>query len=157
MSAAERMRRYRARLRARGVRRVEARTADPWLEAVRFPAASLLSPGERDVLRRFCAGLRRLPVAPRKVAVFGSRVRGGSDERSDLDAAVSLDGPRTAGLESALSAIALAARKPYASGEYGIFLRPVALYEDERPASALAGAVAREGEVIWTRPRSRRR
>lgn len=157
MSAAERMRRYRARLRARGVRRVETRAADPWLEAVRFPPASLLSPGEQDVLRRFCAGLRRLPVPPLKVAVFGSRVRGGSDEGSDLDAAVYLQGARRHELESALSAIALKARKPYASGGFGIFLRPVALYAGERPASALAGMVARDGEVVWTRPKSLRR
>ncbi len=153
LSAAERMRRYRVRLRARGLRRAEQRRPDPLLAAVRFAPGSLLTPGEQDVLRRFCARLGALPELPRSVAVFGSRARGGADERSDLDVAVAFDGERDAALEAGLSGIAQAARRAYRAGDYGIHLRPVALFDGERGAGGFAQAVREECEVVWTRPR----
>ncbi|MGQ0651554.1 MAG: nucleotidyltransferase family protein [Betaproteobacteria bacterium] len=152
LTAAERMRRYRARLRERGWRRVESRGRDPLLAGVRFSEASLLTPGEREVLRRFCAQAAALPRAARKVLVFGSRARGDADERSDLDVAVRFAGARDRQIESALSGIALRARRGYSTARYGIRLKPVALFDAERGASALAHAVAAEGETIWTRP-----
>jgi hypothetical protein len=153
LTAAERMRRYRARLRERGWRRVESHGRDPSLAGMRFSESSLLTPGEREVLRRFCAGAAALPRPPRQVLVFGSRALGGADERSDLDIAVRFAGARDREIEAALSAIALRARRGYCSGEYGIFLKPVALFDAERGLSALAQAVAAEGQAIWTRPR----
>jgi predicted nucleotidyltransferase len=123
---------------------------DPVLAAVRFGPGTLLSPGEQDVLRRFCAGLRKLPRLPERVAVFGSRARGESDEHSDLDVAVMMDGPRDGALERALSAIAHDARKNYWMDGYGIALRPVPLYRNER--TALWHAIRDEMEVVWTRP-----
>jgi len=151
--AAERMRRYRARLRARGLRRVEVRRRDPLAAELRFAPASLLTPGEQDVLRRFCAGLRVLPELPAKVLVFGSRAQGGADERSDLDVAVLFDGGRNVAIEAALSDIALEARRPYCAGEYGIYLKPVALFGRRRGPDPLRDVVAREGEAIWKRPK----
>ena len=153
LSAAERMRRYRARLRERGWRRVESRARDPRLAGLRFSEASLLTPGEREVLRRFCAAAAALPRPPRQILVFGSRARGDADERSDLDVAVRFTGARDREIESALSGLALRARRGYCTGEYGILLKPVALFDAETAASALAHAVAAEGETIWTRPR----
>ena len=151
MPAAERARRYRARLRARGVRLQSVMRLDPILEAVRFRDDSLLTPGEQDVLRRFCAGLRKLPQLPQRIAVFGSRARGGSGERSDLDVAVYLGPVRDCAAESRLSAIADEAARRYRSGRYGIFLRPVPLYS--RIDAAFAGAIEQEAETVWTAPK----
>lgn len=150
MPAAERARRYRARLRARGMRVRSAIRSDPLLEAVRFDPDTLLTPGEQDVLRRFCAGLSELPRLPRSVAVFGSRARGGSHAHSDLDVAVLSDGPRDRSLEAALSAIALGAQQPYWLDQYGISLRPVPIYRGE--PSAFLDAIRDELEVVWKRP-----
>ena len=150
MPAAERARRYRARLRARGVRLKSVMRRDPVLAAVRFDPDTLLTPGEQDVLRRFCAGLKRLPRMPRRVAVFGSRARGDSHAQSDLDVAVLAEGSRDPAFESALSAIALAAQRPYWLGQYGIFLRPVPFYAGER--TALLESIRGEMEAVWTRP-----
>lgn len=150
MGAAERARRYRARLRARGLRVASVMRRDPVLAAMRFEPDSLLTPGEQEVLRRFCAGLAKLPRLPRSVAVFGSRARGGSHAHSDLDVAVLTDQPRDRSLENALSAIALGAQQDYWIGEYGISLRPVAVHRGER--SGFLDAIRPEMEVVWTRP-----
>jgi predicted nucleotidyltransferase len=150
LTAAERARRYRAGLRARGLRQKSVMRRDPMLEAVRFAPDSLLTPGEQDVLRRFCAGFRRLPRMPRRAAVFGSRARGASHAHSDLDVAVVVDAPRDPAFESALSAIALAAQRPYWLEDYGIMLRPVAFYRGE--PVAFLNAIRDDLEVVWTRP-----
>lgn len=87
---------------------------------------------------------------PRRVAVFGSRVRGGSHAHSDLDVAVMMDVPRDPAFEPVLSAIALNAQQPYWLDGYGISLRPVALYRGE--PEAFANAIRNDLEVVWTRP-----
>lgn len=148
--AAERARRYRARLRVRGLRVRAVRTRDPLLARVRFARDTFLTPGEQDVLRRFCAKMGQLPRLPLKVAVFGSRARGDSHARSDLDVAVLSDGPRDRSFESALSAISLAAQRPYWLGEYRIALRPVAISLGE--ASAFLESIRGDLEEVWTRP-----
>lgn len=124
---------------------------DPVLEAVRFDPDTLLSPGEQDALRRFCAGFSKLTRLPQRAAVFGSRARGGSDERSDLDVAVYFDGGRDRETESRLSWIAGEAARRYRSGHYGIFLRPVPLYG--RSDAAFAAAIEPEAQTIWTAPK----
>ena len=152
LTAAERARRYRARLRERGVRLRAVRRRDPMLEAVRFDPSSLLTPGERDVLRRFCAGFARLSRLPVKAAVFGSRARGGSDEDSDLDLAVFLGaGARRPETESVLSALAEESTRRYRSGRYGIRLRPLPLY-DGADAPFIRG-IREEMETVWTAPK----
>ena len=150
MTAAERARRYRARLAARGLRMKSMMRHDPILEAVRFAGDTALSPGEQEVLRRFCGAFGSLPQLPSRAAVFGSRARGASHPHSDLDVAVLVDAARDPAFEPALSAIALAAQRRYWLGEYGISLRPVPLYRGE-PASFLQ-AIRGDLEVIWTRP-----
>ena len=122
---------------------------DPVLAAVRFGSGTLLTPGEQDVLRRFCADFRSLPRMPRRVAVFGSRARGDSHAQSDLDVAVLADGPRDRSFESLLSGIALEARKTYWLDGYGIYLRPVVFYRGE--PEAFLKAIGGDLEVIWTR------
>ena len=87
---------------------------------------------------------------PARAAVFGSRARGDSHAHSDLDVAVLVDAPRDPAFEPALSAIALAAQRPYWLGGYGIALRPVPFYRGE-PAAFLH-AIREDMEVIWTRP-----
>lgn len=150
MSGAERMRAYRRRLRERGMRaRVTLRT-DPFAAAVRFRPETCLTPGEQDVLRRFCAGLERIGGVPRKVAIFGSRAKGSSHERSDLDVAVLLGGEKSADIERALARLALQAQAPYREGAYGIYLKPVALFRDE--SQSFLESIKPDLEVIWTRP-----
>jgi hypothetical protein len=153
LSAAERMRRYRARLRARGLRRVEMRRRDPLVAALRVPAGSFLTPGEKEVLRRFCSGLAALPALPAQLRLFGSRARGDADEHSDLDVAVLFDGGRDRAVESELARLAFEARAPYCSGAYAIRLRPVALFAREALAEPLRRTLAAEGQTIWTRPK----
>lgn len=150
MTAAERARRYRARLPARGLRLKSVMRRDPVLQAVRFAGDTALSPGEQDVLRRFCGSFATLPQMPSRAAVFGSRARGASHPHSDLDVAVLVDAPRDPAFESVLSAIALAAQRPYWFGAYGIMLRPVPFYAGER--TALLESIRGEMEVVWTRP-----
>lgn len=150
-SAAERMRAYRLRLRERGIRARTILEASPLLEALRFKRDSLLTPGEQEVLRRFCGGFERLPELPAKVAVFGSRAKGGSNARSDLDVAVFMGGKRSAATESALLRIAYAAQQPYREKGCGIFLKPVAFFRGE--AKSLREAILPDLEVVWTRPR----
>lgn len=149
---AERARRYRARLRVRGIRLRAVRTHDAMLAQVRFAHDTYLTPGEQEVLRRFCSRLDRLPHVPSRVAVFGSRARGDSDEFSDLDVAVFLDVPRDATTESGLSALAEQASRPYRAGSIGIFLRPVTLCDASD--AAFIASIEGEMETIWTAPKS---
>lgn len=152
LSAAERMRRYRARLLEQGLHARSVLKRDPVVRAVRFKPDSLLTPGEREVLRRFCSGLRRLPALPQHVAVFGSRARGGSDAGSDLDVAVIVDrAEEVRAVQHALGRIAAAACGDYQVGEYRIRLRPVVLHRGAR--SGLMQAVRADRETVWTRPR----
>lgn len=150
LTAAERARRYRARVRARGLRPYSTLRQDPSLSAVRFRADTHLTPGEQDVLRRFCGAFGSLDRPPLRAAVFGSRARGVSHAGSDLDVAVIFAPPRNSRLEAHLAAIALAAQRPYWLGAYGIHLRAVPFCEGE--GSALLDAAAGEMETVWTRP-----
>jgi len=151
MTAAERMRAYRQRLREKGIRSRTVLEKSPLLAAVRFDRHTLLTPGEQDVLRRFCGGLGRIAALPRTVAVFGSRAKGTAHERSDLDVAVFLDGARSPAIEQALARLAFEAQAPYREDRYGIFLKPVPFFRGE--SAAFRNAVRPELEVVWTRPR----
>ena len=149
LTAAERMRRYRIRLRERGLRATSRVEPSRELAAFRLPAGLLLSPGEHDVLRRFCAALAQLPAMPTRIAVFGSRARGSSGERSDLDLAVFVDAPRSVDMERAVARISVAAQAPYREGAYGIYLNPVVIFADEPPG--FARVIDKDLATIWTR------
>lgn len=84
-----------------------------------------------------------------RVAAFGSRTRGGSTERSDLDVAVFFEGLRDRGLESELSSIALTAQKHYWLDGYAIALRPVAFFGDEQ--GPFLDAIREDLECVWKR------
>lgn len=152
MSAAERMRAYRRRLRERGEKIRSVRSVDPIVKAVRFSSESLLTPAEQDVIRRFCAGLRRLPSLPAEVAVFGSRVKGDSTIGSALDVAVLLECPRAPRVEQMLYSLAHQAQAPYVHGPIGICLKPVAIFQEDR-RRGFFGAIRNCMEPVWTRPR----
>ena len=151
MSAAERMRRYRARLRHKGIRTRSVMRNDRLLAAVRFHPDTLLTPGEQHVLQRFCSQFRRLPRLPERVGVFGSRSKGGASEHSDLDVAVLFSGPPDSVIETLIHDIAFDARKLYCSGQYGIFLKAVPFFEDE--SSRFLDSIRDELELVWTKPK----
>jgi hypothetical protein len=145
------MRAYRRRLRERGMRARVTLGPDPVAAAVRFRPETCLTPGEQDVLRRFCAGLARIGKLPRKVAVFGSRTKGRSNAKSDLDVAVFLDAEVDADVERALARLALQAQAPYREGAYGIYLKSVAVFRNA--PRTLLESITPDMEVVWTRPR----
>jgi hypothetical protein len=151
MSAAERMRRYRARLLAMGALPSRTREKDPFLGSIRFGPGSLLSPSEREVVRRFVANLRRLPNPPSRLGVFGSRARGGSTIGSDLDVAVFVDEP-DARLERRILDAAERAHAPYSVDGAAIILRPVLL--SLQPRSAFHLAIIGSMETVWKKPGS---
>jgi predicted nucleotidyltransferase len=102
-----------------------------------------LSPAEDLLLARF---LTRLQAgagtdAIRRVRVFGSRVRGGSEEHSDLDVAVeaadAADIPRLRRLANAAAEEAMTAL-----GLHALALAPVVLAPGDR---GLVSVVAQEG------------
>ncbi len=151
-SAAERMRAYRRRLLERGLVPKTVSAVDPVACAVRFAKDTLLTPAEQDVLRRFCAGLRRLPQLPLKVAIFGSRARGGSGVHSDLDVAVVMGCGRSGAIERTLASLAQRAHAPYHEADAGIRLRPVAVFSGDQ-SKGFFTAIQNQMEPVWTRPR----
>ena len=150
-TAAERMRAYRRRLRERGLVMRGQLVSDPLAAAVRFPPGTLLTPAEQDVLRRFCAGLGRLPVLPSQVSVFGSRARGGSTPQSDLDIAILVDTPKSPSFEQAMYSLAAQAQAPYQDGGVGIHLKPVALFSEDRH-TGFFNTIRKEMVPVWTKP-----
>ena len=138
------------RLRARGVRLASVRKTDLLLVNLKFAKDKYLTPGEQDVLRRFCSRFCDLPRLPTRLAVFGSRARGDSDENSDLDVGVYFQDPRDRETESRLSSIAYDATRSYRSGNYGIRLRPVPLFG--KADAAFAAAIEPEAQTLWTAP-----
>ena len=149
--AVERMRAYRRRLRERGLLPKTVTVVDPVASAIRFAKDTLLTPTEQDVVRRFCAGLRRLPQLPLKVAIFGSRAKGGSGVNSDLDVAVVMGCGRSRGIERTLASLAHRAHAPYREGDAGIRLRPVAVFSEDQ-AKGFFSAIRIQMEAVWTRP-----
>ncbi len=111
-----------------------------------------LSPGEKALLARF---LRRLLAAapPGSVAwvkVFGSRARGASHERSDLDVAVlAAPGADRAALSNAAADAAWEAMEE--QDAHPLRLSPVALSSLPmgKAPTGLHAAIEREGIRIW--------
>ena len=151
-SAAERMRAYRRRLRERGMAVKSVMIKDPVAAAARFRRGSLLTPAEKDVIRRFCAGMRKLPALPERVAVFGSRAKGGAHIDSDLDLAVLMGGEKSAKIDASLAAMSAWAVEPYQENGIGIRLRPVAIFSADRER-AFFKAICNDMDTVWTRPR----
>jgi hypothetical protein len=114
---------------------------------------NVLSPGEQALLARFIELLlaRADPGAVTAVRVFGSRARGASHERSDLDVAV-LAAPgadqrrlRDAAADAAWDAMA-------AMDAFGLALAPVVLPPQDGPVpTGIYSAVARDGITLWPR------
>ena len=144
------MRRYRARLLAKGIRQVSVAKVDPLLGAARFSRASLLSPAERDVIRRIAIRLRGLPELPEMLAIFGSRSKGGSVAGSDIDLAVFVRNPSVA-LQNRILAIAHRAQAPYEGEGCAIVVRPVLLKAGQ--SGAFLESIKDDLEVVWTKPR----
>ena len=149
---AERMRAYRRRLRERGLVTRTVTAPDPVARAVRFAEDTLLTPTEQDVVRRFCAGLPRLAELPLKVAIFGSRAKGGSGVNSDLDIAVIMECGRSEQVERILASVAFQAGAPYREGDAGIYVKPVPIFSEDRP-KGFFHAIRSHMESVWTRPR----
>jgi len=151
-SAAERMRAYRRRLRERGMAVSSVTATDPVAAATHFRRESLLTPAEKDAIRRFCSGMRKLPALPEMIAVFGSRAAGGSHSDSDLDVAVIMACNRSAKIESSLAAISERSVQPYHEDGLSIRLRPVAIFPEDRER-AFFKSIGKDMDIVWTKPR----
>lgn len=149
-SPAERMRRYRARLLTRGARSAARSRGDPNLVAVRFRKDSLLSPSEREVIRRIVAQLHRLAEIPHRLAIFGSRAKGGSQPHSDIDLAVYMSRPSPQ-LQTRILSIVQGAQAPYEQDGYAIIVRPILLSVE--PSGAFYDSIRDHLETVWTKPR----
>lgn len=111
----------------------------PWTEAGRAAAAAFA-----------CRAHARFAGRIRRMALFGSVVRGTDGPESDVDVLVVADDTR-ADLRDGLDAIAfdvtMEARRALV-----FVLYPAAAYEAAKAAgSEFAAAVEREGETLWTR------
>jgi len=111
----------------------------------RIPFPGHLTPLERQRLDRLIGHLAGEPRLAR-VVVFGSRARGRSDTRSDLDVAVYFSSPRDRRLERWLDGQA----ELSADGADAPRLQIVPFFTDQ-PPSRLDAALKREGIVLWTR------
>jgi hypothetical protein len=112
--------------------------------------ARFLTPAEDRLIDRFLdLLLQRLPPAALvRVTLFGSRARGTSTERSDLDVAVEI-APGVAAL-AARRAVSDAAHDAMAERDaFAIGLSPVVVPAGQ--GGALASALARDGERLWPR------
>jgi predicted nucleotidyltransferase len=107
-----------------------------------------LSPAEEKLLAAFLAHLHAAapPGAVAAVRVFGSRARGTSHERSDLDVAVMLSpGAEPAAMQRIVTEAQVAATEARDAWELGLS----ALAIPDGPDVGIRDAIARDGIEIW--------
>ncbi|HYF07070.1 MAG TPA: nucleotidyltransferase domain-containing protein [Acetobacteraceae bacterium] len=108
-----------------------------------------LSPAEEKLLHRFVE--RLLAIVPvgivRAVVVFGSRARGGSNERSDLDVAVEI-APEADVLALRHLASGVADGVMSEMDAYGLGLSVLVL--PPGPPTGVRGAIQRDGIRVWS-------
>ncbi len=102
-----------------------------------------LTPGERRLVTALLHELRVRALRPRRLWLFGSRLRGEAEERSDLDLAVELGGGRDPGrlAEAALLGSELAVR-------FRLPLELLVLFETEE-GTEFRRTLQREGILLW--------
>ena len=112
------------------------------------PGLPQLTPLENALLADFSGRVRTLAGARfERIAVFGSRARGGSDADSDLDAAVFLSGGEDRALRAAIYAAAAEACSALEGGEPAL-LQPAVIFAGSA-RTRFVELVEREGRQ-WT-------
>lgn len=112
------------------------------------PGLPQLTPLENALLADFSGRVRALAGARfERIAVFGSRIRGGSDADSDLDAAVFLAGGEDRALRAAIYAAAAEACSALEGGEPALLQPSVIFAASAR--TRFVERVEREGRP-WT-------
>jgi predicted nucleotidyltransferase len=107
-----------------------------------------LTPLENALLSDFSARVRALAGARlKRIAVFGSRLRGGSGRDSDLDVAVFLAGAEDRALRARIYAVAAEAASALDSGDPAL-LQPSVIFAGS-PRTGFVEVVEREAET-WT-------
>jgi predicted nucleotidyltransferase len=123
-----------------------ARVAPPARAA--FPGLAQLTPLENALVAEFAARVRALAAARfARIAVFGSRVRGGSRADSDLDVAVFVAGREDRALRRAIYAAAAEAAAALEGAEPAL-LQPAVIF-DGSARTRFVEIVEREGRP-WT-------
>jgi len=139
-----------------GARWIGARWAIPRSAAIAPPARSRtaaaglaqLTPLENALVADFATRVRALAGGRlRRIAVFGSRVRGGSRGESDLDVAVFLAGDEDRALRAAIYAAAAEAAAAL-EGRDPALLQPSVIFANSA-RTRFVEIVEREGET-WT-------
>lgn len=102
-----------------------------------------LTPGERSAIERLIAAVRARRPGLKRVVVFGSRARGFSHERSDLDVAVYFQGAPDAATEAAVAETAA-----HIEVETGMPIHAVCFFSSERP-TPIGRVIEREGITVW--------
>ncbi len=106
----------------------DARIAPPGRARAAAPGLAQLTPLENALLVDFAGRVRSLAGARfERIAVFGSRARGGSGADSDLDAAVFLSGGEDRALRAAIYAAAAEACSALEGGEPAL-LQPSVIF-----------------------------
>ncbi len=122
----------------------DARIAPPGRPRAAAPGLAQLTPLENALLADFAGRVRALAGRRfERIAVFGSRIRGGSDADSDLDAAVFLAGGEDRVLRAAVYAAAAEACSALEGGEPALLQPSVIFAASAR--TRLVEIVEREG------------
>ena len=125
-----------------------ARVAPPARARAAGPGLAQLTPLENALVAEFAARVRALAAARfERIAVFGSRIRGGSRADSDLDVAVFITGREDRALRTAIYAAAAEAAAALEGAEPAL-LQPSVIFAGSA-RTRFVEIVEREGRP-WT-------
>jgi predicted nucleotidyltransferase len=125
-----------------------ARVAPPAREGAAAPGLAQLTPLENALVAEFSVRVRALATARlERIAVFGSRIRGGSRADSDLDVAVFVTGGEDRALRAAIYAAAAEAAAALEGAEPAL-LQPSVIFAGSA-RTRFVEIVEREGRS-WT-------
>lgn len=108
------------------------------------------TPMESRLIRQLAHALLEAGVPVKSLKIFGSRARGLSSARSDLDIAVDLNSPPDPSLSQQVMDLGRQLSLLEEGGGFGLRVQTVPFFEGEEN-SYLARTIAHEAETVWTR------